>query len=176
MLGQTLLAGQLRDLRSVLVWHRRDMDFGDNSVILFCDSPVTPLAADAPFRYPRRVDRRPAECQPAGPLVALLAGLYELNVREVIADGCLVTCRSILDSPFVQVPHAGIVPGVLGEGDLPDLVAALAPRSVTLSRLVDGRGRLADAATVRASYRTARQAYQSQSDDGRLQVYDRGSD
>lgn len=141
MLSQSLLAGQLRDLRSIIAWHFRGKDFGGNSVILFGDSGVEPLAVDKPFRYPRRIDGRPAECQPTGPLLALLAALYEPNVTEVITDGSLVSFRSVLNSPFVQVPHDCIVPGVLREGDLADLVAALAPCKVTQSNLVDGRGR-----------------------------------
>jgi hypothetical protein len=43
-----------------------------------------------------------------------------------------------LTSQFVQIPHDVVVPGLLQRADLPDLAAALAPRPVQISQLVDG--------------------------------------
>jgi len=52
-----------------------------------------------------------------------------------------VSFRSVLDSSFVQIPHESIVPGVLRVGDLSDLAATLAPRTVAIHDGVDGVGR-----------------------------------
>jgi len=51
------------------------------------------------------------------------------------------------------------VPGLLAEGDLPDLVAALAPRAVAFESLVDGRGRLVPLPVATKAYATAEQIY-----------------
>jgi hypothetical protein len=107
-------------------------------------SGVEPLAADAAFSYPRRVDR-PEECQPTGALLALLLGLYEDDVNSVVCRHGLASYRSVLDSPFVQVPHACIVPGVFHAGDLQPLVDSLSGRDYTFEAAVDGRGRVAAA-------------------------------
>ena len=89
----------------------------------------------------RRIDNRPAECLPQASLLALLFALFEDEPTSVEGAGGLVSFRAVLDSPFVQVPHGSIVPGMLREGDLPDLVAALVPREITLRGLVDGADR-----------------------------------
>jgi hypothetical protein len=65
----------------------------------------------------------------------------------------------VLDSPFVQVPHEAIVPGLLQVGDLPDLAAALAPRQLTFESLVDGRGRLVPPKIATEIYAPAGKAY-----------------
>ena len=65
----------------------------------------------------------------------------------------------MLDSPFVQVPHEAILPGVLQIGDLPELAAAVAPRQLTFESLVDGRGRLVSPAKAADFYDSAVKAY-----------------
>jgi hypothetical protein len=48
----------------------------------------------------------------------------------------------VLDSPFAQVPHEAIVPGMLREGDVRDLFAALSETGIEVEYAVDGRNRL----------------------------------
>ncbi|MCI0360328.1 MAG: hypothetical protein L0211_17775 [Planctomycetaceae bacterium] len=172
MLGQPLLGRQLRDLRTAWkhVQGREDVDL--DGMLIAGGAGFTPLAADAAFAYPRRIDR-PRECEPTGALLALLLALYEDNVQQVASRLGLVSYRSILDSPFVQVPHGTIVPGVLREGDLPDLVSALAPREITLEGLVDGRGRAVPIASAKAAYESAARAYTQAQAPGRLQIIER---
>jgi hypothetical protein len=159
MLGDPLLAGQLRDVRSV--WRRVKAQNNTSRCELevLGDSSVTPLPADADFAHPHRVAGRPPECQPMAPLVALLFALLEDDVRRVETHGSLLSFASVLDSPFVQVPHASIPPGLLARCDLADVVAALAPRAVHLSGLVDGRGRRVRGADAQAEYAWAIEAY-----------------
>jgi hypothetical protein len=139
MLGQPLLGRQLRDLRTV--WrHVQPLDGGREAIVIG-GSGMTPLSPDAVFAYPRRIDR-PAECRPTGALLALLLALYEEDFTSVVCRRGLASFRSVLDTPFVQVPHEAIVPEMLREGDMADLLSALAPRMVEQTELVDGLGRL----------------------------------
>jgi hypothetical protein len=170
MLGQPLLGGQLRDLRAVWQHLQRREDILLKEAIVAGGCGVAPLASDAPFAYPRRIDGRPAECQPSGALVALLLGLFEDDVKVAIGRHGLVSYHSVLQSPFVQLPHESIMPGMLRDADLPDLVALLAPREVTLEGLVDGRGRLVPALSARAAYESAFGAYTDASAASRLQI------
>ena len=69
-----------------------------------------------------------------------------------LADG-LISYRSIVDSESYSVSLANFVPKMLETTDLPEVVAGLAPRSVTLAGTVDATGRPAAEAMVRASYK-----------------------
>ena len=68
-----------------------------------------------------------------------------------LADG-LISFRSIVDSENYSVSFANFVPKMLQTTDLPELVAGLAPRSVTLAGSVDATGRTAPEHLVRANY------------------------
>jgi hypothetical protein len=157
MLGKTMLAGQLRDLRTALRHASRRKDVQRQAIVVG-GSGYEPLAEEAEFSHPRRIDR-PAECEPTGAMLAVLLGLMEEDVGIVAGRSALVSFRSILDSPFVQVPHECIVPGALTVGDLPDLIAALPPREVHIEGLVDGRGRLVSAARAKEQNEVAIKAY-----------------
>lgn len=139
MLGQTMLGAQLRDLRAV--WRYSHTRFRDWKFVAHASGMGEPLAPDAPFSYPRRISSRPTECDLTGSLLVGLLALFEDDVDEVHCSQAAVSYRSALDSPFLQIPHDCIVPGVLQEVDLPDLLAALPPCRVTIETLVDGRGR-----------------------------------
>ena len=140
MLGQTTLGGQLRDLRTV--WrHVRQRYPKVEAAGIVGGSGVEPLPADAAFSYPRRVDR-PAESQPTGALLALLLALYEEDLDGAVCRHGLASYRSVLDSPFVQVPHECIVSGVFQAGDLQAVVDSLTGQEFTSESPVDGRGRL----------------------------------
>ena len=79
--------------------------------------------------------------EPLGGLVVMLAALFEDDIRAVSARGSLAEFQSVLESPFVYVPHHVIVPGALTAGDLCDVAAALSPCPLQLADLVDGRNR-----------------------------------
>jgi hypothetical protein len=172
MLGGTMLGGQLRDLRAAWQHLRRRDDVRLDGALVAGGTGTVPLPYDARFSYPRRIDGRPPECQPTGALLALLLALYEDGVGTVACRGGLTTYRSLLDSPFVQIPHECIVPGLLRESDLPDLVAALAPRSATLEMPVDGRGRRVPLAAIEQAYDAARRAFADAGATSRLEIVD----
>jgi dienelactone hydrolase len=160
MLGQPLIAGQLRDLRAVWQHVQRETGGSGHELTVVGDSGARPLATEARFVHPHRVERRPAESQPNGALLALLFALFEDDVNSVEAINGLVSLRSALESPFVQVPHYCVIPGVLREGDVADLVVALAPRKVRLRQLVDACSRLVRSEAVRAAFETAIRTYE----------------
>ena len=139
MLGKTMLAGQLRDLRTALRHASIRADVSPRAIVVG-GSGHEPLAEGAEFSHPRRIDR-PAECEPTGAMLAVLMGLVENETGAIGCRSALVSFRSILDSPFIQVPHECIVPGALMVGDLADAIAALPPRAVHIEGFVDGRGR-----------------------------------
>jgi hypothetical protein len=160
MLGETTLAGQLRDFRAVWRHIRRHVrDFPNLEVVAIGESGVKPLAIDSPFSYPRRIESRPRECEPTGALLVALLALFEEEDTEILCHGGLVSYRSAVESPFVQIPHECIIPGLLCDVDLPDLIAMLAPRVVQLEKLVDGRGRVVSIPSARAAYAITEQAY-----------------
>lgn len=171
MLGEPLLAGQLRDLRAVIRHIQQRPTARAGEIVVMGGCGVDVLARDAAFPYPRRVER-PAECQPAPALLALLAMLYEPKVTSGGGRRGLVSYRSILDTPFVQVPHAAIPPGLLRQCDLPDLVAVLTSRAVTLDQLVDGLNRQVPAETARQIYKSAESAFEAAGAGDKLKFTD----
>ena len=168
MLGETILAGQLRDLRAVFKHVQAgNPTLGSSAVVVLGDSHFEPLPIDSSFAYPRRIDRRPPESDPTGPLLAALSGLFEADVQTVICHRGLVSYRSALESPFVQVPHASIVPGLLPHADWPELMAGLvsanANRDVRFHELVDGRGRRVSMAAIKSVYELTESAFDESS-------------
>jgi len=139
MLGDPLVAAQLRDLRCVLR-HLRACDFVDPGRIALWGDSLTPASpAGVTAAVPLDADQ-PAPAEPAAALVALLGGLFE-DVAAVHARGGLAAYRDLLRSPFVHVPHDGVVPGVIAAGDVPALLAAVAPTPVLSTGTVDAWNR-----------------------------------
>lgn len=159
MLGGTLVGARLRDLWIVVKFLQARSDVDAQRVALWGDSFAEPNATDVNLAVPYGVDGRPRQAEPLGGLLALLGGLYESPVCAVYASGGLTGFRSVLDSPFVYIPHDCVIPGMLAAGDLADLAAALAPRPVRLDNLMDGQNRPASAEAVRAAYQLATNRY-----------------
>jgi hypothetical protein len=160
MQGETLLAGQIRDLRGVLAWLRTRPDVDPDRIHAWGDSlaPVNSAATD--FRLPRDDDAAlPRGSEPMGALVALLAALLDERIAGVAAHGGLVSHRALFDSHLVLFPHDALVPGACGTGDLAEVVAALAPRPVRLTGLVDGLNRSAAPESIAVEYAPARATY-----------------
>ncbi|HKB02398.1 MAG TPA: hypothetical protein VKD90_09265 [Gemmataceae bacterium] len=83
---------------------------------------------------------QPKHAEPIGATLSSLAGAESL-ARAVVARGGLVSYRSVLDSPFVHVPHDALPVNVFRAGNLPDVWAHLAPKPLRLEGLVDGTNR-----------------------------------
>lgn len=168
MLGETLVGARLRDVRSVLQFLRGRADLDAGRIAVWGDSfaPANPPERD--LRIPLGIAEEPALSEPGGALLALLAALYEKDVRAVYVRGGLTGFESVLHSQFCYLPYDVVIPGVLTAGDLCDVAAALAPRPVRLEGLVDGLNRRADLKTIASEYEPARQAYKAAAAAGNL--------
>lgn len=144
MLGNTLLGARLKDLRTVVAYLSSRQDLNDKQIAVWGDSS----APQNPSRL--LIDELPAwqigpqiqyQAEPLGGLLAILAALYEDNVRAIGIRGGLASYLSMLDDAFTYVPGDVIVPGILEVADVNDITAALSPRPVLLQKMVDGRNR-----------------------------------
>jgi dienelactone hydrolase len=141
MLGQPLIGDRLRDLRAVLRWLRQRADVDGERIVLWGDSFAVVNPDDRKPAVPLDADNLPAQAEPLGGLLALFAALFEEDIRAVYAHGGLVSYQSLLQSPFCYLPYDVLVPGALTVGDLGEVVAAFAPRSLRLASLVDSLNR-----------------------------------
>jgi dienelactone hydrolase len=141
MLGQTALGARLRDLRSVLRYLRTRPELDGRRIALWGDSFAARNGRDKNLAVPLDAAESLPLAEPLGGLVVMLGALFEDDVRAVSARGGLAEFQSLLESPFIYVPHDIIVPGALSAGDLCDIAAALAPCPTQLADLVDGQNR-----------------------------------
>jgi dienelactone hydrolase len=170
MLGQTLVGGRLRDLRSVLRFLRGRADVDGRRTVLWGDSFAAVNPKDRNPAVPLDAAKLPDHAEPLGGLLALLGGLFEEDVRAVCACGGLTGYHALLQSPFCYVPADSVVPAALTAGDLCDVAAALAPRPLRLAGLVDGLNREVPADVLRNAYEPARAAYRSAGAQERLDI------
>jgi dienelactone hydrolase len=162
MFGQTALGARVRDLRSVLKYLRTRPEFDARRLGLWGDSFATANPRDRTFAVPLDAGDPPAISEPLGGLAVLLTALFEEEIRAVSARGGLISFESLLESPFVCVPHDVIVPGALTAGDVVDVAAALAPLPLQISDVVDGLNRLATTDEAAAALAPVRRAYGAQ--------------
>jgi dienelactone hydrolase len=166
MVGQTVLAARLQDLRLVLSQVRPE-----DNVLLWgvTSSPRNP--ADALLAAPLDAPDLPKQAEPMGSLLALFASLYdEQKVDAVALDGGLASFQSVLESPFIYLPHDSAVPGALTVGDLCDVAAELAPRPLRLQSLVDGRNRPVSLESLQRAYAPALSEYRAAGASERLEL------
>lgn len=159
MLGQTLLGSRLLDLRSVLQFLRQHARLDSDRIALWGDSfaPVNPPERN--LAVPLDAAKLPDQAEPLGGLLALLGGLFDERICAIHAQGGLVSYNSVLKSSFCYLPHDAVIPGALTVGDLPDLAAALAPRPLSLSGLVDGLNRRVPDEPLRQDYAISHKTY-----------------
>jgi dienelactone hydrolase len=158
MLGQTLVGLRLRDLRAILKYLRTRDDLDTKRLALWGDSLAPVNVADRDVKVPLDLEQ-PDHAEPLGGLLALFGGLFEDDVKAIYVRGGLAGYQSVLQSPFVCLPHDAIVPGALTAGDLCDVAAVLAPRPLRLEALVDGLNRRVPAETLAKVYEPAKGAY-----------------
>lgn len=139
MLGRPLLGLRLRDLRAVLRYLRGREELDAARAALWGDSFAAPNPKERVVEVPWDADV-PSQSEPMGAWVAVLAALYEDGLRAVYARGGVRGYASLLEGPFLYVPHDVVVPGALGAGDMEDL-AALARAPLRREAWVDGLNR-----------------------------------
>ena len=129
ILGRTALGNQLRDLRAVIRWLRARPDVDADKLALWGDSFAPPNAKDFDPAVPLDAPDVPRHAEPGGPVLTVLARLYEDSVRTGYLRGSLVDYRSVIKHPYLYVPHDAIIPGALVLGDLGVTELNLVPRS-----------------------------------------------
>ena len=139
MLGEPSLGIRLRELRTLLAYLRSRDDIDPARVSLWGDSFALVNADATVVGRPLELEQ-PAQAEPLGGILALVAGLFDDRLASIDARGGLSSYRSLLAGPFVHIPADVIVPGVLTAGDLPDIVRVLRMR-VTVRDAVDGVNR-----------------------------------
>lgn len=86
---------------------------------------------------------------------AIFAAALDSRIQELYLAGGLVSFRSIVDTEEPSHSFANFVPNLLRHTDLPELVAALAPRPVYLAGTVDAAGQTLAVDDVRRIYAAA---------------------
>jgi cephalosporin-C deacetylase-like acetyl esterase len=159
MLGRTLLGLRLKDLRSVLAYLRTRPEVDAKKLALWGDSFAAPNGDAVKLEVPWDAEKLPAQSEPLGGLLALFGALYEPDVRAIYGQGGLSGYQAVLQGHFCYLPADAIVPGALTTGDLCDVAAAVAPRPVRLTGLVDGVNRKVSADVLAKTYEPTRSAY-----------------
>jgi dienelactone hydrolase len=173
-LGNSILGARLKDLRTVLAYLRTRADLDRRRMALWGesfapDNPRDLFLDELEFEGGPQIQYR---AEPLGAHLALLAALYENDIRGVAARGGLAGYLTVLEDAFPYVPIDVIVHGLLQAGDIADFAAALAPRPLLLEGLVNGRNVRLDGSDLTRILRLAVDAYRG----GRLVLRQEPSD
>jgi dienelactone hydrolase len=156
MHGRTVLGTQVQEMLLVL---DAVVGQGFGPIALWGDSFALVNPAGATLEVPYDADAQPRLAEPMGSLVALLAGLFAPEtVRAIHVHGGLASYRSTLASPFLDVPHDCLVPGVLTMSDLDDVAAVWVPRPLSIEAAVDARNQRMAGKELAAAYALTRAA------------------
>jgi cephalosporin-C deacetylase-like acetyl esterase len=177
-LAGNLLGSRLKDLRTVLTYLRGRSDIEQERIAVWGDSFVPPNPADLvvdelEYEVGPQIQRR---AEPLGAHVALLAGLYEGDIRAVAARRGLAGYLTVLENAFTYTPSDVIVLGILKVGDIADIAAALAPRPLLLEGLVNGRNIRLQAGQLERVLGPAKDAYKESGAVGQLTIHSEPGD
>jgi dienelactone hydrolase len=100
----------------------------------------------------------------------LHAAALDGRIAGVVIEDGLLSYASIARTPIHRRIFDAVIPGVLGKYDLPDLVASLAPRPVTLVNLRSPLGNIVPLRQVQGEYEYARAAYTALGAASRLRL------
>lgn len=87
-----------------------------------------------------------------GGLLALFAGALDLRISAVACEGMPLSYKSIATTEYYCHHPRLFIPGVLRVCDLPQIAAAIAPRQLALTGLLDGEGRATSAGETERTY------------------------
>jgi hypothetical protein len=177
-LGNSLLGARLKDLRTVVRWLRTRPDVDPKRIALWGEAFAEANPRDL-FLDEVELEGGPQiqyRSEPLGAHLALLAALYEENIRAVAAQGGLAGYLTMLEDAFTYTPIDVVVHGILKAGDLADIAAALAPRPLRVEGAVNGRNIRLEQAELDRVFEPARQAYRRTKASDRLAVRPETSD
>jgi len=104
----------------------------------------------------------------SGALTLLHAAVLDERIKRVALDRMLVSYNSAVNHKLHRDVFESVVPGVLKSYDLPDLAAALAPRSVWIVDTQDPLGKLVRVAEAKKAYARAIEAFKALQSDSKL--------
>jgi cephalosporin-C deacetylase-like acetyl esterase len=107
-----------------------------------------------------------------GSVPALYAAVLDHRIRKVILEGMLSSYDSVVKNKIHRQVLESVVPGALKLYDLPDLVATLAPRKVSIVSGADPLGHDLPANEVRKEYSRAVEAYRHMGMERAIHILD----
>jgi hypothetical protein len=131
----------------------------DDSELVLWGESFSPTSRE--ISVPHDLDQPPV-AEPLGSIAATVLGIQSFDskrIKAILARGGLVSYRSVLDSPFIHVPHDALPINVFRAGDLPDVWSALAPKPLRLEGLVDGTNRRVTGEKLEKALKPVSEAY-----------------
>ncbi|MBN9120358.1 MAG: acetylxylan esterase [Planctomycetes bacterium] len=110
ILGQPVLGAQLRDLRAVIRWLAGRKGIDGKRIGVWGDSLAGLNKKDDKLAVPLDANL-PHIAEPGGGSLALLAALFEENVRGVYVGARIEYAWAHYLGPYLYLPHDSIVPG-----------------------------------------------------------------
>jgi len=109
----------------------------------------------------------------AGSVPALHAAVLDARIHKVVLEGMLSSYDSVVENKIHRHVFESVVPGALKFYDLPDLVATLAPRKVSIVSGTDPLGHEMPANAVRNEYKRAVDAYRQMGVERAIHILER---
>lgn len=94
-----------------------------------------------------------------GGLASLLGTILDDRPQSLLCGHMIADFRSVLESENYHVELSWLVPGLLRDFDLPDLIATLAPRRCTLLNALDAHGDVLPESVMQTRFRVAMDLY-----------------
>ncbi len=170
MLGKSLVASRIQDVRTAMAYLRERKEIDENRLGLWGDSLSTPNPGSLQTTVPLDAHPSPIHSEPLGGIGALLVAAFEPGIKAVYTHGSLFSYEALLKEACIHVPADVIIRGILWNTDIPDIVETLAPRPLWMESLVDEHNRLASKNQLEAVYGRARLAYAQAETPERLTI------
>jgi cephalosporin-C deacetylase-like acetyl esterase len=111
-----------------------------------------------------------------GAVSVLYAAVVDERLKKIVLEGMLESYQTIVDQKIHRQVFESVVSSVLRFYDLPDLVAALAPREVWMVNSVDAMGHAVRSQQAESTYAFAKQAFRLAGQPDRLHLRNRGAE
>ena len=139
--------------------HQKEEDYAWSSLILgrpLAGQRVTDILAVVWALRQMAGASRPVKIAALGALTvpALFASALEPSIASLYLAGGLASFAAVLDDMDYKHPFANFVPGLLSHTDLPEMVTAMAPRTVVIAGPLDGGGATMAGEKARQTYQT----------------------
>jgi hypothetical protein len=104
----------------------------------------------------------------------LHAAALDERIQSVTLERCVLSWTAVARTPLSINQLTNVVPGALKVYDLPDLAAAIAPRTLTLRSMVDATLQPVTRTEMEATFAGVRSAYAALKADDRLTLHTEG--